>query len=292
MNARSVAPWRVTAYCSGVSFSRQSASRSRVSSAISPSIRLVLLMDCGTDGSVATGRVKDGAARADDRRVTRRILLPAVAALAALWGAGAAAAQSQPPPPAPCAGPGARARHPRAAPGRARRAGHPRRPRPRDARDARRLGQPAAKRLVAAGLWPELATANLSRDATRGDLDRRRRHPQRHARREPEPGRAGHGVASHLLVVPRPGARGRARGIARIDVDGGPGCACRASPPARCWPASWAWSTTSPPPRRPGARAPRDDRLADLVYMLDRARGSARGSSRASPATATSTCPP
>ena len=48
----------------------------------------------------------------------------------------------------------------------------PQRPAPAAAPDPYRWARPAADRLAAAGLWPELAGADLTRDATRGDLDR------------------------------------------------------------------------------------------------------------------------
>lgn len=48
----------------------------------------------------------------------------------------------------------------------------PPRPAPPRPPDPERWARPAADRLAADGLWPELAGANLGRDATRADLDR------------------------------------------------------------------------------------------------------------------------
>ncbi len=49
--------------------------------------------------SPTTVPLKDRGSAADERGVTRRVLLSAAVALGALWGAGAAVAASQPPPP-------------------------------------------------------------------------------------------------------------------------------------------------------------------------------------------------
>ena len=76
------------------------------------------------------------------RRAALRLLAPVVAILAAMGGAVLAAAALSPGPP------GA--------------------PPP----DPERWARPAADRLAAAGLWPELAGADLGRDAVRADLDR------------------------------------------------------------------------------------------------------------------------
>ena len=76
------------------------------------------------------------------RRAALRLLAPVVAVLAAMGGAVLAAAALSPGP------------H-RAAPP-----------------DPERWARPAADRLAAAGLWPELAGADLGRDAVRADLDR------------------------------------------------------------------------------------------------------------------------
>jgi cell wall-associated NlpC family hydrolase len=74
------------------------------------------------------------------RRAALRLLAPVVAILAALGGAVLAAAALSP-----------------------GRAGPP---------DPERWARPAADRLAAQGLWPELAGADLGRDAVRADLDR------------------------------------------------------------------------------------------------------------------------
>jgi hypothetical protein len=74
------------------------------------------------------------------RRAALRLLAPVAAILALLTGAVIAAALTAPTAPAPA--------------------------------DPSRWARPAADRLAAAGLWPELAGTDLGRDATRADLDR------------------------------------------------------------------------------------------------------------------------
>ena len=76
------------------------------------------------------------------RRAVLRLLAPVVAILAAMGGAVLAAAALS--------------------------SGRPGAPAP----DPERWARPAADRLAAAGLWPELAGADLGRDAVRADLDR------------------------------------------------------------------------------------------------------------------------
>jgi hypothetical protein len=86
---------------------------------------------------VGSGSVTSGWSH---RRAALRLLAPVVAILAALAGAVLAAAARSPgaePPP-----------------------------------DPERWARPAADRLAAEGLWPELAGADLGRDAVRADLDR------------------------------------------------------------------------------------------------------------------------
>ena len=68
-------------------------------------------------------------------------------------------------------------------------------PAPNAPPDPYRWARPAAARLAAAGLWPELAGADLARVATRADLDRATDDPHRPAGGEPRSGRAGLGLA-------------------------------------------------------------------------------------------------
>ena len=158
--------------------------------------------------------------------MTRRILLPAAAALGLLWGAGTAAAASQPPapvapaPPVPAtpvaaAPPVAPAPAVPAAPA----APAPSGPVARPSQDA--WAAPSAKRLVAAGAWPELAGDDLSRDATRADLDRAIGAITGTRPASANPSAPATAWQSHLLVVRALGLEAERRGIARIAVDGG-----------------------------------------------------------------------
>ena len=218
-----------------------------------------------------TVRFEDRTARADQGRVTRRILLPALAALAALWGAGAAAAQSQPPPPIPQAPVPAPAHVSPLAPVAP---ALPAAPTPAVPVTLDAWAKPAAKRLVGAGLWPELAGADLSRDATRADLDRVVGIITGTALVSPNPAAPATAWQSHLLVVRALGLEAERRGIARIAMDGG----------ARLRLPRFAASEIlarelglvyNQPSSQDGRERSRGQalRLADLADMTDRARG-------------------
>jgi hypothetical protein len=198
--------------------------------------------------------------------VIRRILLPAVAALAALWGAGAAAAQSQPPPP-PAAIPAPAVPAPAPPPA-------PITPAPPVPASLDAWAGPSAKRLVTEGLWPELATADLSRDATRGDLDRVVGIITGTAPASPNPAAAASAWTSHLLVIRALGLEAERRGIARIAVDGGAPMRLPRFAAGEVL-ARELGLVYNQPTARDGRERARGEtlRLADLAFMADRARG-------------------
>jgi len=138
--------------------------------------------------------------------VTARMLLPLALALAALAGpAGAAPSRPSPPPPAAVA--------PRPAP--------PPTLAPAPAPDPFAWARPAAKRLVRDGLWPELAAADLSRDATRADLDRALALLTGAAGVSPRPEAPASAWTANLLFVRALGLEAERRGLNRLATEDG-----------------------------------------------------------------------
>jgi hypothetical protein len=207
--------------------------------------------------------------------VTRRFLLPAVVALASLWGAGAAAAQSQPPPPVvstpvttpapPQAAPPAPVVAPPTAP--------PATPvTPASGVDSWAL--PSAKRLIADGSWPELAGADLSRDASRGDLDRAIGILTGTPGASPDPSRPLSVWTAHLVVVRALALQPEMAGIAHIAVDGGGALRLPRNAPSEILARELGFVYNQPSSRDARERSRGETmRLADLVFMLDAARG-------------------
>jgi cell wall-associated NlpC family hydrolase len=185
--------------------------------------------------------------------VTRRILLLAALALGALWGAGAAAGAPPPPPAAPAAP---------AAPGTTP-AG------PSAGADAWAL--PAARRLAAA--WPELAGDDLSRDATRGDLDRALAILTGAPRTSPDPAAPASAWTTNLLFVRALGLQAELRGIARIGVADGARIRLPRHGASEIL-AREAGLVYNRPTSQDGRERSRGEtvRLADVVHALDRAR--------------------
>ena len=219
--------------------------------------------------------MKEPPARADDIGVTRCILLPAVAALAVLWGAGAAVAQSPPPPPVPSSpvippappAPLAPVSEPIATPPLST----PIPAAPSSSPDA--WAQPSADRLMADGSWPELIGADLSRDATRGDLDRAIGTLAGTPTASPDPSSPLSVWTAHLLVVRALGLEPELAGIARIAVDGGAPLRMPRSAGAGVLARELGLVYNQPASRDAQERARGETmRLADLVVMLDRAR--------------------
>ena len=207
--------------------------------------------------------------------MTRRFLLPAVVALASLWGAGAAAAQSQPPPPVvstpvttpapPQAAPPAPVVAPPTAP--------PATPvTPASGVDSWAL--PSAKRLIADGSWPELAGADLSRDASRGDLDRAIGILTGTPGASPDPSRPLSVWTAHLVVVRALALQPEMAGIAHIAVDGGGALRLPRNAPSEILARELGFVYNQPSSRDARERSRGETmRLADLVFMLDAARG-------------------
>ena len=206
--------------------------------------------------------------------MTRRILLPAVAALVALWGAGAAAAQSQPPPPVPQTPvPAPAPVTPAPLPVAPAVPATPATPAPAMPATLDAWAKPAAKRLVAAGLWPELASADLSRDATRADLDRVVGIVSGTTPVSPNPAAPATAWQSHLLVVRALGLEAERAGIARIAIDGGARLRLPrfAASEILARELGLVYNQPSSQDGRERSRA-QALRLADLAFMADRAR--------------------
>ncbi|WP_217921275.1 C40 family peptidase [Miltoncostaea oceani] len=205
--------------------------------------------------------------------MTRRILLPAAAALALLWGAGVAVAASPPPPPPPPAVP-APAVAPTpvapAAPVAPARGAAPVAPAaPTGGLDAWAL--PSAKRLSA--LWPELAGADLSRDATRGDLDRAVGILTGVAPASPDPAAPASAWTVNLRMVRALGLEPELRGLARITIASGQRLRMPRNAPSELL-AREAGLVYNRPATQDARERSRGEavRLADVVYALDRAR--------------------
>lgn len=200
--------------------------------------------------------------------MTRRNLLPAVAALALVWGAGSAAAQSQPPPPpapAPVAAPAPTAAPaPFAAPVAPGPAATPR-------RGLDEWARPSARRLSAA--WPELAGADLSRDATRGDLDRAIGVLTGTAPASPDPAAPASAWTVNLTFVRALGLDAERRGIARLRTADGTRLRLPryAASEILARELGLVYNRLSPQDGRERSRK-EAVRLADIAYALDRAR--------------------
>ena len=218
--------------------------------------------------------------------MSRNLLLPVAVALIALWGAGAAAARPQPPAPTatvPAPGGGARpAQAPAPAPTPAPVTPAPATPAPVAPTGPVAPTTPGAKLDSWAGSaaarvapsWPGLARANLSRDATRGDLDTAlgilTGTPRSHANRT-----APLSVwAAHAAFVSALGLGPERRGIQKLRVDGGPALHMPANAGSEVLVRELGFVYNQPSSRDGRERSRRETiRLADLVYMLDRARG-------------------
>ena len=133
--------------------------------------------------------------------------------------------------------------------------------------------RPAAKALMADGSWPELAGDGLSRDATRGDLDRALAILTGTPGASPDPTRPLSAWTGHLLVVRALGLRPEMRGIARIAIDGGGRLRLPRYAPSEILARELGFVYNQPSSRDARERSRRQTmRLADLVYMVDRAR--------------------
>ncbi len=218
--------------------------------------------------------MKEPSAGADDSGVTRRILLPAVVALAVLWAAGAAAAQSQPAPLLPSPPVAAPAIPPSVvpAPPPALPVATPIAPAaPNPSLDA--WAQPSADRLVADGSWPGLANADLTRDATRGDLDHAIGILTGVPTASADPVAPLSAWTAHLLVMRALGLESELTGIARIAVDGGAPMRLPRSAGAEILVRELGLVYNQPSSRDARERTRGETmRLADLVVMLERAR--------------------
>ncbi len=195
--------------------------------------------------------------------MTRRVLLPAAVALGALLGAGAAAA-APPPPPPPAPAPAAPATAPAvpAAP-----LTTPATP----SAGADSWALPSARRLAAA--WPGLAADDLSRDATRGDLDRALGILTGSPRTSPDPAAPASAWTTNLQFVRALGLEAERRGIARIGVADGARIRLPRNGASEIL-AREAGLVYNRPSNQDGRERSRAEtvRLADVVYALDRAR--------------------
>ena len=203
--------------------------------------------------------------------MTRRLLLPAAVVLGTLWGAGAAAAAPQPPPPAASspAPPPVPAPAPAATPPPAAAPVSP--PAPVAGLDA--WAAPSARTLIATGAWPELAADDLSRDATRGDLDRALGILTGRPAASPAAAAPLTVWTARLFVIRALGLQPEIRGIARISVEGGDRLRLPRSAAAEILARELGLVYNQPSSRDDRERARGETmRLADLVFMLDRAR--------------------
>ena len=214
---------------------------------------------------------------AEYRKVTRNLLLSAAIGVAALWGAGLAAAQSQPPPPIATvpgpAGTQAPAQAPAPAPAPATTTPAPTTPStaPWSGANLDSWASPSAARL--APVWPELATASLSRDATRGDLARALGILTGVAPAEANPAAPLTVYAAHSAFVRALGLDAERRGIQRLSVTDGPRLRMPANAGSEVLVRELGLVYNQPASRDGRERSRRETmRLADLVYMLDRAR--------------------
>lgn len=192
--------------------------------------------------------MEDAARASEEQGVTRRILLPVAAVLAALWCAGPAAAAS-PPPPADGGAPAASTIT--AGP------------------DSWAL--PSARRMLRP--WPELAGEDLSRDATRADLDRALGILTGAPRTSPNPAAPASAWVTNLLFVRALGLEPERRGLARIRVDGGQRLRLPRMGASEIL-AREAGLLYNRPSSQDGRERSRREavRLADVVYALERGR--------------------
>lgn len=132
---------------------------------------------------------------------------------------------------------------------------------------------PSAKALIASGAWPELAGADLSRDATRGDLDRALGILTGRPATSPDPAAPLTVWTARLLVIRALGLQPEIRGISRISVEGGGALRLPRSAAAEILSRELALVYNQPSSRDARERSRAETmRLADLVFMLDRAR--------------------
>ncbi len=182
----------------------------------------------------------------------RHLLLFAVFALTLPSGAAATAAPSQPPP------------RPAEAPALAPDPGL-------SALDA--WATPSARRLIGDGSWTELADADLSRDAARGDLDRAIGILTGTPGASPDPAARLTVRTARVLVVRALGLRTELRGIARIAADGGGTLRLPRGAGAEILARELGLVYNQPSSRDARERSRNETiRLADLVYMTERAR--------------------
>lgn len=184
--------------------------------------------------------------------MTRRLRIPAVAVLAALWVAGPAAASAPPPPPAPAP--------PAAAPPAAPAAAGP---------DAWAL--PSARRL--ADLWPALAADDLSRDATRADLDHAIGLLTGTPRTSPDPAAPAAAWTVNLIFVRALGLERERRALTRLTVEGGQRLRMPRLGASEILAREAGLVYNRPASQDHRERSRREPaRLADVAYALDRAR--------------------
>jgi cell wall-associated NlpC family hydrolase len=132
---------------------------------------------------------------------------------------------------------------------------------------------PSARKLVADGAWPELAGDDLSRDATRGDLDRALGILTGRPAASPDPAAPLTVWTARLFVIRALGLQPEIRGIARISVDGGGRLRLPRSAAAEVLARELGFVYNQPASRDARERSRGETmRLADLVFMLDRAR--------------------
>lgn len=242
-------------------------------------MRFVSVSNVAQQGSITTLRLKERRAHADTQGVTRRFLLSATVALGSLWGPGAAVTASQPPPPpvtapAPVTTPAApQAPAPVVTPAPIPAATPPAAAPTAPVTGLDAWAQPAAKALVTSGAWPELAGADLSRDATRGDLDRAIGILTGTPGASPDPTRPLTVRTAHLFVVRALGLQPEMRGIAHIAIDGGGALRLPRNAPSEILARELGFVYNQPSTRDARERSRGETmRLADLVHMLDRAR--------------------
>ncbi|MBJ7457537.1 MAG: C40 family peptidase, partial [Thermoleophilia bacterium] len=120
---------------------------------------------------------------------------------------------------------------------------------------------------------PELAGADLSRDATRGDLDRALGILAGRPAASPDPAAPLTVWTARLLVIRALGLQPEIRGISRISVEGGGALRLPRSAAAEILSRELGFVYNQPSSRDARERSRAETmRLADLVFMLDRAR--------------------
>jgi cell wall-associated NlpC family hydrolase len=128
-------------------------------------------------------------------------------------------------------------------------------------------------RLATDGSWPELAADDLSRDATRADLDRALGILTGTPNASPDPAAPLTVWTGHLFFVRALGLQPEMRGIAHIAVDGGATLRLPRAAAAELLARELGFVYNQPSSRDSRERARAETmRLADLVAMLDRAR--------------------